>query len=185
MKSGLVLGAALLVTLGGAACSESPLTPTSPTDSPFVTQFSGVWDGSLELTGASGGECVGSDLLAGQFAAPAGPQSDVGTVAITQSGTEVTAIVRSTTTGLACEYRGIASLQSFTLNAESCVEEIFFQCSNLESRVLEPIGSTITVRRSADLTTGTVSSSFNVYDPDMTPVAGLTQQHQFTAARRR
>lgn len=185
MKSGPVLAAALFAAVSAAACGESPLTPTAPSASPFVTQFSGFWDGNLELTSVSGGECVGEDLAAGRVAGPAGPLFDAGTVAIAQTGTEVTATIRSTTTGLSCEYRGIASLQSFALNQESCVPQIFFQCANGASRVLEPIGSTVTVTRSGEATTGTVSSSFNVYNPDMDPVAGLTHQHQFTTTRRR
>jgi hypothetical protein len=186
MKSGLVFGAALLAAAAAAGCGESPLTPTAPSASPFVTQFTGMWNGSMELRSVTGGECVGADLRA---TALANPSSDVGTVSMTQEGSDVTAVVRSATTGLTCQYRGSASLASFALSADSCNAEIVLQCSNGSARVLEPIGSTMTVVQSGMSTSGVVTTSYNVFagsteEDRRTPVAGLTTQHQFTAARR-
>jgi hypothetical protein len=186
MKSGLVLGAALFAAAAAAGCSESPLTPTAPSESPFVTQFSGMWNGSMQVQSVTGGECVGADMRA---AALSNPSTDVGTVSITQDGSDVTAIVRSATTGLTCQYRGTASLASFALTAENCNAEIVLQCSNGNARVLEPIGSTMTVVQSGATSSGVVTTTYNVFSDSTEenarkPVAGLTTQHQFTATRR-
>ena len=175
---------AVLVAVMAAGCSESPMTPTAPSESPFVTQFTGMWNGAMQLQSVSGGECVGADLRAA--ASTASP--DVGTVAITQDGSDVTAIVRSASTGLTCRYRGTASLANFALSAEDCTAEIVLQCSTGAARVLEPIGSTMTVAQSGGTSTGIVTTTYNVFSDSTEelarkPVAGLTTQHQFTATR--
>jgi len=184
MKFGLLLGAALFAAVAAAGCGESPLTPTAPSASPFRSQFTGLWSGTMLLSSVAGGECVGADLRASTS-----PQFDQQTVTITQDGSDVTAIVRSATTGLTCQYRGTSSLASFALSADSCNAEIVLQCSNGAARVLEPIGSTMTVSQSGNTTAGVVTTSYNVFsesteENQRKPVAGLTIQHQFTATRR-
>jgi len=176
--------AALAALLATAACGEDPLIPVSPSDSPFATQFTGLWNGTMQLGAVSGGECVGDDLRA---SAATGASFDVGTVAITQERSDVTAVVRSATTGLSCQYRGTASLASFALSSESCDAQVVFRCSNGSARVLEPIGSTMTVRQSGNATTGVVTTSYNVFSDSTEttqrkPIAGLTTQHQFAAS---
>jgi hypothetical protein len=114
---------------------------------------------------------------------------DQGTIAITQDGSDVTAVVRSATTGLTCRYEGTASVASFALNSQECNAEIVLQCSNGSARVLEPIGSTMTVAQSGPTATGVVTTSYNVFsdstvETQRRPVAGLTTQHQFAAGRR-
>ena len=185
MKSGLWLGTALLAIGTTVGCGESPIAPVSPSESPFATEFTGLWNGTMVLSSASGGECVGADL---RRSMAAGPQVNVGTVAISQQRSDVTAMVRSATTGLSCSYRGTASLAGYALSAESCGEPVLAQCSTGESRVLEPIGSTMTVTQSGGTTTGVVTTSYNIYSESTvvtqrSPVAGLTTQHQFTATR--
>jgi hypothetical protein len=138
----------------------------------------------MQMSDVSGGECVGDDLRASMAA---GPRFDVGTVAITQERSDVTAVVRSATTGLSCQYRGTASLASFALSAESCDAQVVFRCSNGNARVLEPIGSTMTVRQSASTTTGVVTTSYNVFSESTEttqrkPIAGITTQHRFAAS---
>jgi hypothetical protein len=56
MKVVSVRTALLLAITFTAGCGESPI-PTSPTASPFVTQFDGLWNGALTLSasGVSGG----------------------------------------------------------------------------------------------------------------------------------
>ena len=176
--------AALTALLATAACGEDPLMPVSPSDSPFATQFTGLWNGTMQMSVVSGGECVGDDLRASMAA---GPRFDVGTVAITQKQSEVTAVVRSATTGLSCQYRGTASLASLALSSESCDAAVVFRCANGSARVLEPLGSTMTVRQGGSATTGIVTTSYNVFSDSTEtnqrkPIAGLTTQHQFTAS---
>ncbi len=101
MKSRFWPAAALAALFATAACGEDPLMPVSPSDSPFATQFTGLWNGTMQLSAVSGGECVGDDLRA---STATGPTFDFGTVAIIQKQSDVTAVVRSATTGLSCQY---------------------------------------------------------------------------------
>jgi hypothetical protein len=78
-------------------------------------------------------------------------------------------------------------LASFALSAESCDAQVVFRCSNGNARVLEPIGSTMTVRQSASTTTGVVTTSYNVFSESTEttqrkPIAGITTQHRFAAS---
>ena len=186
MKSALVLGTALLAIAGVAGCGENLTAPTA-SQAPFVGQFAGTWSGALVLTpsGVSGGECVGADLIAG---ATLGSSFDQNTVNVTQKDSDVSAIVRSATTGLSCQYDGTAALTSFALSSVSCDAEILFQCSNGNPRVLKPVGSTITATQNGDRASGVVTTTYNVFSVDSQnnekPVAGLTVQQQFTAIRR-
>ena len=71
----------------------------------------------------------------------------------------------------------------------SCDKEILFQCSNGQSRILRPIGSTFTATQNGITATGTVTTSYNVFfvDPvthDELPLAGLTVESQLSAIRR-
>jgi hypothetical protein len=134
-------------------------------------------------TRVSGGECVGADLRASV------PGIDQGTVTLTQNAADVTAVIRSATTGLTCQYDGSASFTGFALTAVSCDAEILFQCSTGQPRILRPIGSTMTVTQSGATASGTITTSYNVFgfDPTTrqeTPVAGMTVESDFTAIRR-
>jgi hypothetical protein len=187
MKRSLLAGVVVSAAVASGACGLSG-TPTGPssTSSPFVTQFAGMWVGSMRLTNVVGGECVGADL--GTRVA-AGAQ-DIGTVTITQQQGDVSAVVRSTTTGLTCQYDGNAALATFSASASSCDEKnIVYQCSNGNARVLEVIGSTMTATIDGNTTSGIVATSYNVFaesedENKRKPVAGLTLQQQFTAVRR-
>ena|SRR5687768_51340 len=186
MKSRFVLMASLLAAAAGAACGETA-APSAPRTSPFVTQFSGLWSGSMQLTAVAGGECVGAEFEE-RRTTPSG--ADQGTITITQEDSDVTAIIRSSTTGLTCTYNGNGSPLTYSLSAIECNGgQILHQCSNGQSRVLELVGSTMTGTVAAGTTSGTVTTSYNVF-ADSTleiarrPIAGLTLQHQFTAVRR-
>jgi len=181
MKRALVVGTALLAMVGAAGCGENVTSPTT-TLAPFVGQFSGTWSGSFLTTDVSGGECVGADLRA------SGTSFDQSTINVTQKNTDVTAIVRSVTTGLTCRYDGTASLTTFALSAVSCDEKVLFQCSNGASRVLRPVGSTMTATQTGERASGILTTRWNIFSADLQgeekPVAGMTIQEQFTAIRR-
>jgi hypothetical protein len=187
MKSALVLGTALLAIVCAAGCGENPTAPTAATQAPFVGQFAGTWSGSLVLApgGVSGGECVGADLNA---SLALGSSFDQNTVNVTQTATDVTAITRSATTGLSCQYAGTAALTSFALSSVSCDDKVLFQCSNGNPRVIRPVGSTLTATQSGDRAAGVVTTTYNIFFVDALnqekPVAGMTTQQQFTATRR-
>jgi hypothetical protein len=183
MKS--VFPGILLLAVCAAGCGETPI-PTEPTrTSLFFPALSGNWLGALQLVTASGGECVGADLRADVLA---GGGLDEGTVAVAQTGTEMTALVRSVRTGLSCSYSGTTGVSLFALSAVSCDQkEVFFQCTNGQSRVLDLIGSTMNAFTRGGEASGIVASSYNVSFVDAAgqkrPVAGLTLQYQFDAAR--
>ena len=110
---------------------------------------------------------------------------DVGTVAITQKQSDVTAIVRSATTGLQCSYAGNTRSGVFAVNAASCdASKLFFQCTTGQTRILETVGSTLTGTIAGDTTSGNVATSYNVSDQDGKPLAGLVTQQSFSATRR-
>jgi len=175
--------AAVLIAAGAVAgCGENPTSPTA-NQLPFVGQFAGAWSGATVPVRVDGGECVGNDLRA------AGGTLNEGTVSITQKEADVSAIVRSTTTGLTCQYNGNASLTFFAASADSCDAEILFRCSNGQPRILRPVGSTLTATQTGLTQQGTVTTTYNVFflNPQTNreePVAGLTIESQFTAVRR-
>ena len=142
----------------------------------------GLYTGSLELASVRGGECVGADLseLIGD--------ADLNTVSIsTRREFEVSATVRSFTTGLYCSYRGDTRSALFAVNDVSCNREVLYQCSNGNTRIVVPIASTMTAFVSGNTATGTVATSFNVYSEESgrrVPVAGLVTQERFDATRR-
>jgi hypothetical protein len=175
--------AAVLIAVGAVAgCGENPTSPTA-NQLPFVGQFAGTWAGATVPVSISGGECVGNDLRAGT------PAPNEGTVSITQKDADVSAIVRSTSTGLTCQYNGSASLTGFATTAASCDAEILFRCSNGQPRILRPVGSTLTATQTGLTQQGTVTTTYNIFflNPLTNreePVAGLTVESQFNAVRR-
>jgi hypothetical protein len=180
-----VFGGVLLLAVCAAGCGETPI-PTEPTrTSLFASSLSGNWLGDLQLVRVLGGECVGADL---QADLDAGRGLDEGTVAVEQTGAQMTAIVRSQTTGLTCSYAGTAGVSLFALSAVSCDDkEVFFRCTNGEPRVLDLLGSTMNAFARGGEASGVVASSYNVSVLDdqgtKKPVAGLTLQYEFAAVR--
>jgi hypothetical protein len=148
-----------------------------------VGSFAGTWSGATVPVRVSGGECVGDDLR--NF--PSAPNQ--GTVTLTQNATDVSAVIRSETTGLTCRYDGSASLTSFAATAVSCDAEILFRCSNGQPRILRPVGSTFTATQNGTTAQGTVTTTYNVFflNPQTNqeePIGGLTVESAFTATRR-
>jgi hypothetical protein len=182
MKRALVLSAALIAMGGLVGCGENPTSPTA-NQLPFVGSFAGTWSGATIPVRVSGGECVGDDLR--NF--PSAPNQ--GTVTLTQNATDVSAVIRSETTGLTCRYDGSASLTSFAATAVSCDAQILFRCSNGQPRILRPVGSTFTATQNGATAQGTVTTTYNVFflNPqthEEEPVGGLTVESGFTAIRR-
>jgi hypothetical protein len=183
MKRVFAVSGVMVFVFAIAGCTENPVTPT-PGQSPFITgQFGGTWSGATLAARVSGGECVGADLRASV------PGVDQGTVTLTQNAADVSAVIRSATTGLTCRYDGSASFTGFALSAVSCDAEILYQCSTGQARILRPIGSTLTATQNGGTATGTITTSYNIFafDPvtrQETPVAGMTIESDFTAIRR-
>jgi len=182
----------ILLSMTVVACEDSPVAGDAPAvarPSPFIANFDGFHGEAMILASVTGGECVGDDLRTRIGSV------DVGTVTVSQKDADVTAIVRSATTGLECTYQGAASIGDFAVSSRSCdAAKILFGCSNGQARILELVRSTITASMTGSITAGTVATSYNVFAPptgtgtagstQQTPVAGLVTQHQFTARRR-
>jgi hypothetical protein len=188
MKS--VFRGIFLLALFAAGCGETPIPTSATSRSLFSQELGGLWLGDLKLSGVADGECVGADLRAVISGADpdTGVAPDSGTVTVTQTGAEMTAVVRSSTTGLSCSYSGSAGASLFALSAVSCDEkEVFFQCTDGQTRVLDLDGSTMTAFARGGEATGTVASSYNVSriddDGQKKPVARLTVQYRFEAER--
>ena len=183
-----VMGLAVVTAVTAANCGPNlTATPTSPTatpQAPFVTQVGGFYNGTLTLADVRGGECVG-EVYRGSLGSV-----NQGTVVITQNRTDVTAVVRSASTGLSCTYRGSAGLGAFALSTQACeVNEILVQCPNGQSRVLEQVGSTVTAELRGGVAIGRVATFYNVFsesteDDRKRPIAGLVLEEQFDAIRR-
>jgi hypothetical protein len=182
----LVLGVGLVLALTSAACDRVPgASPVSPSGvSSLTANFNGLYSGAMVLTRVSGGECVGADL-----SGDVGSQ-DAGTVAVTQVDDELTAVVRSASTGLRCTYTGKASFATFAAHFQSCdATEILFACTSGQVRILTLVGSTITATVAGTGTQGVVTTSYNVYSQSpgqntRTPVGGLVTEQTFLATRR-
>jgi hypothetical protein len=182
MSRVLVVSVVLVVTGALAGCGENPTSP-SANQTPFLGQFAGTWAGVTVPVRVSGGECVGDDLRA------SAPSLNEGTVTMTQKDGDLSAVIRSETTGLTCRYDGSASLTSLAATAVSCDAAILFRCSNGQPRVLRPVGSTFTATQNGTTAHGTVTTTYNVFflNPQTNreePVAGLTVESDFSAVRR-
>jgi len=180
----VVFGVGLAVAMASLACDSVP-SPLNPSEtSAFTTNFNGLYAGSMMLTRVSGGECVGVDLT------PTTGSLDAGTVTISQVEGDLTAVVRSATTGLRCTYTGKASLATFAASIESCdATEIIFACTTGQARLLTLVGSTITASIAGTGTQGVVATSYNVFAPGAEanariPVGVLVTEQQFSANRR-
>jgi hypothetical protein len=171
-----------VVTITSLGCDSvpSPLTPSGT--SPFTTNFNGLYTGVMTLTNVAGGECVGVDL-----SRSTGSQ-DAGTLTITQVDRDLTAVVRSASSGLQCTYTGKAAFATFAADFQSCsATEILFACTSGQVRILTLVGSTITATIAGAGTQGVVATSYNVYeqrDDRRVPVGGLVTEQQFNLARR-
>ena len=185
-----VIGLAVMATSMVAGCGPNlTATPTSPTappaQSPFISRVGGFYNGSLALSRVSGGECVGEE-----YQSTIGFARDDSTVVISQTNTDVTAMVRSATTGLSCRYQGTAGPGAFALNTQKCeVSETLYRCANGASRVVEQVGSTVNATLNGGVVTGTVTTFYNVWTDSIEaeerrPIGGLILEEQFTAVRR-
>ena len=181
MNSRAALIAGLFASaMATASCEDvngTPATPATPTGPSSLSELllprlNGNWGGELRLTGVAGG--TGPALRAGALACLGaafdrviGERNDH-TLTITQSGSDLTATLVSSTTGLACEYTGrIGSGNSFVLHSEQCTEKpLRILCPGGEERVLELVGSSVTAtfddRINPTSITGTAAHTYNV-----------------------
>jgi hypothetical protein len=87
---------------------------------------------------------------------------------------------------MSCSYAGTAGTSLFGLTAVSCNEkEVFFRCSNGNTRVLDLVSSTMNAFSRGGETSGVVASFYNVHEAnsERTPVSGLSVRYSFDAVR--
>ena len=198
MKSGLLLGAALVVTVASSGCGPNvnSLPPTvgpttiSPLLVPFRTpQIAGLWGGPVTLTGIAGGagaaRSAGALQCAGrEFSAVIGESNDH-TLEILQADITrpaITARLRSAGTGLACSYTGnLGTNNSLSLDAtagETCVApRLLLRCSEIvidedgEEEVIEQVVQ-------MELIGSTISATYDTAGVNITAIRG-TAAHTY------
>ena len=173
----------VLVCAAPPAFAQEPIGP-GVRDDGWVSGIAGAAFGSQTQANATFAVEYGDDMQADIGSV------DFGTVVISQTQTDVTAVVRSASTGLSCRYSGTAGPGAFALHTQACeVNQILFRCANGASRVLEQVGSTATATLGGGGATGTVTTFYNVFsdsteEEQRRPVAGLVLEEQFNAVRR-
>ncbi len=158
---------------------ERVVSPSAP--SLFIPNLAGVWSGPMTLQSTSGGECTGQ--VVGTFL----PASDRGTISITQTEAETSAILTMESSGLACRYTGTSSLTSLAMNAASCDRTgLVVACLGGQNRELRLVGSSIAGTWVGDQLTGQITSTYNVFTTGNAPVGvgSLIATHNITATRR-
>ena len=135
----------------------------------------------MTLVNTSGGECVGTVIPS--FL----PTNDVGTVTVTQSGTELHATLTTEASGLACQYTGTNTGANLAMNATSCNRNgLVVQCVGT-ARELRLVGSSVIGTWEGNQLSGVTTSTYNVFTApgsSETGVGSLIATHTFTATRR-
>lgn len=179
--------ALLTAALAAAGCAQDDNPAAIAGPSPFVpiSQVSGFWSGTLERDTVTGGECVGLDPSI--FIPPVQEVTGV----ISQSGTDLTARLTSSTTGLACSYAGSGTVNSFVLDASTCDATVLVvRCEGEDDdpdlvREVRIVGSSITASVQGGAIVGRVAATYNVFDAETgVPVGGLRVTYNLIAARR-
>lgn len=158
--------AAWIMLVGGflvSACgSDSPTAPS-------VTQIAGVWTGGETSTSIQGGECIGQALSAN-----IGQRSPM-TLAIQQSGSNLTATRTYTVNGSACTLTGTISGSSVVLNVQSCQIGGFTgaTCANGSVRDVTLVSGAFTTTVSGNTMTGTYNETWNVFQAGTTTGVGI------------
>ena len=170
--------ALLAASLFAAGCGPAGPPQATTTPSPFIAQVGGVWDGTQTLTSTGGGHCVPVLLRVGV----AEPLS----FAVQQTDVDLTARMMSAGTGLACDYKGRASLSSLVLDSSDCDEQLLVvQCQDGSVRDLKLVGSTITASLRGGVATGSTAFTYNMfYTGTDTGAGSLLAVYDYTASRR-
>ena len=203
MTSRAALFAGLLASaVATDSCGESvnavPVTPVGPSSLSdlLLPRLNGLWGGDLTLIDIAGGTGAARNAgaLACVGAAFAGVVGEVNynSLAITQSGTDLTAKLVSESTGLACTYKGtIGSGTNLVMQAEACTPKtLTILCHPdpvtgvQEVRELDLVGSSLTASFDDPINVtqirGTAAHTYNIKDE-----GALVAKHSFTNLTRR
>jgi hypothetical protein len=209
MKSGLVLGTAVLAAVTGVGCGPNltamPTPPSGPStiSTVLAPRIGGLWGGPVTLTGIAGGtgpaRTAGALQCAGRELSNVIGESNDHILAISHqdpASTAITARLTSAGTGLACSYSGhIGANNTFVLDASSCdAPPLKLRCSEIiddelveQVVTLNLVGSSITGTYDGivDVTAlhGTAAHTYNVDAGD--GGSGLVANHSFPVMVRR
>ena len=160
----------------GLCASVVVIACGSPAPSP-ANQVSGAWLANSTLVSVSGGECVGSTLLA------ADAPRDIFTTALRQNGSNLEATVASAANGTSCAYAGTIDGSALALTLTTCqtARVTAARCANGAVRDLQLTSGTIVATVSSQSSgSGTDTSTWRVFEPgNATPVATLTLTARF------
>lgn len=194
MNSGSRVRAALIIlAVSCAACGRDPNAPltAAPTlPSPFVAQVAGEWAGAATLRQPVGGtftdlgECIQQDLNA----RPANTIASAPMVlSMGQKDADVTARLTSSSTGLACSYKGRAAFSTVALNSALCDAPVLVvRCSLDRVRDMKLVGSSVTgtIDAQSGTFTGAVANTYNVFlSGSDAGVAGVVLTYDYTARK--
>jgi len=194
MNSGSRVRAALIIlAVSCAACGRdlnAPLTAAPTLPSPFVAQVAGEWAGAATLRQPVGGtftdlgECIQQDLNA----RPANTIASAPMVlSMGQKDADVTARLTSSSTGLACSYKGRAALSTVALNSALCDAPVLVvRCSLDRVRDMKLVGSSVTgtIDVQSGTFTGAVANTYNVFLTGKDEgVAGVVLTYDYTARK--
>ena len=196
-----------LLPFAAAGCGENQFNPPSAPAGPsslsdvLLPRVDGLWAGRFTLTGVAGGtgpsrtagalECVGAAYDA------VVTQSNEHRLTLTRTGTELTARLVSSDTGLACEYKGTVGINGgIVLDAPKCeAPTLLLRCQRDPNgvervRELELVGSSITATLNAPTNvteiSGVAAHTYNVTDPNTGEAIGaLVANHSFVNLTRR
>lgn len=170
----LLLSACVAIACGGG--NDSPTAPSTPR----VVQVGGVWTATSTITNVTGGECFAS-----AFQSLVG-RSGQETLAITQTGSSLSATATDDSSGASCRYEGTAGSSTITMNLVSCTasDVIGARCPNGASRDIRLLTGSINATISGTTANGTTAQTYNVLGPFGSPVGTVTLNGSFNATRR-
>jgi len=194
MNAGSRVRAALIIlAVSCAACGRdlnAPLTAAPTLPSPFVAQVAGEWAGAATLRQPVGGsftdlgECIQQDMIARPAISIASAPM---VLSMGQKDADVTARLTSSSTGLACSYKGRAALSTVALNSALCDAPLLVvRCSLDRVREMKLVGSSVTgtIDVQSGTFTGAVANTYNVFlSGSETGVAGVVLTYDYTARK--
>ena len=194
MNAGSRVRAALIIlAVSCAACGRdlnAPLTAAPTLPSPFVAQVAGEWAGAATLRQPVGGsftdlgECIQQDMIARPAISIASAPM---VLSMGQKDADVTARLTSSSTGLACSYKGRAAFSTVALNSASCDAPVLVvRCSLDRVRDMKLVGSSVTgtIDAQSGTFTGAVANTYNVFlSGSETGVAGVVLTYDYTARK--
>jgi hypothetical protein len=163
-----------------AACGSSDASPSAAPAAPTPPQVAGVWQGTLRLIGASGGDCVGP-LYQGVIGT-AQPMA----VSVTQSGVSLSGTATFSASGVSCNLTGsVGSNGAFTWTGNGCSVAAFsVRCVNGLVRDVYPVTASGSGSFMGNSVSGSWGETYNVdITGTQTSVAVLTLNATFALTR--